>query len=135
VVTFDHAFHGRTLLAMSLTGKVMPYKHGFGPFAPEIYRLPYAYPYRCPSGRSSEECGPACVAHVIDEMERHIGPESIAAILVEPVQGEGGFIVPAPEFLPALKEFCERNGIVFIADEVQTGFGRTGTASGSTKSP
>ncbi|HEV8572832.1 MAG TPA: 4-aminobutyrate--2-oxoglutarate transaminase [Actinomycetota bacterium] len=126
VVTFDHAFHGRTLLTMSLTGKVMPYKHGFGPFAPEIYRLPYAYPYRCPAGQPPESCGPACVAHAIDEMERHIGPESIAAIVVEPVQGEGGFIVPAPEFLPALKEFCERHGIVFVADEVQTGFGRTG---------
>jgi 4-aminobutyrate aminotransferase/(S)-3-amino-2-methylpropionate transaminase len=126
VVTFDHAFHGRTLLAMSLTGKVMPYKQGFGPFAPEIYRLPYAYPYRCPLGQPPETCGPACVAHVIDEMERHIGPESIAAIVAEPVQGEGGFIVPAPEFLPALKDFCEKHGIVFIADEVQTGFGRTG---------
>jgi 4-aminobutyrate aminotransferase/(S)-3-amino-2-methylpropionate transaminase len=126
VVTFDHAFHGRTLLAMSLTGKVMPYKHGFGPFAPEIYRLPYAYPYRCPAGQPPESCGPACVAHAIDEMERHIGPESIAAVVIEPVQGEGGFIIPAPEFLPALKEFCEQHGILFVADEVQTGFGRTG---------
>src|SRR5918996_3750196 len=113
VVTFEHAFHGRTLMAMTLTGKVMPYKHGFGPFAPEIYRLPYAYPYRCPAGQPPESCGPACAVHAIDEMERHIGPESIAAVVIEPVQGEGGFIVPAPEFLPALKEFCERHGILF----------------------
>jgi 4-aminobutyrate aminotransferase / (S)-3-amino-2-methylpropionate transaminase / 5-aminovalerate transaminase len=125
VVTFDHAFHGRTLLAMSLTAKDMPYKQGFGPFAPDIFRLPYAYPYRCPAGQPAESCGPACVAHATREMER-LGPENIAALVVEPVQGEGGFIVPAPEFLPALKEFCERHGIVFVADEIQTGFGRTG---------
>jgi 4-aminobutyrate aminotransferase/(S)-3-amino-2-methylpropionate transaminase len=125
VVTFDHAFHGRTLLAMSLTAKDMPYKQGFGPFAPDIFRLPYAYPYRCPAGQPPESCGPACVAHATLEMER-LGPENIAALVVEPVQGEGGFIVPAPEFLPALKEFCERHGIVFVADEIQTGFGRTG---------
>jgi 4-aminobutyrate aminotransferase/(S)-3-amino-2-methylpropionate transaminase len=125
VVTFDHAFHGRTLLAMSLTAKDMPYKQGFGPFAPDIFRLPYAYPFRCPAGQPAESCGPACVTHATREMER-LGPENIAALVVEPVQGEGGFIVPAPEFLPALKEFCERHGIVFIADEIQTGFGRTG---------
>jgi 4-aminobutyrate aminotransferase/(S)-3-amino-2-methylpropionate transaminase len=125
VVTFDHAFHGRTLLTMSLTAKDMPYKQGFGPFAPDIFRLPYAYPYRCPAGQPAESCGPACVAHATREMER-LGPENIAALVVEPVQGEGGFIVPAPEFLPALKEFCERHGIVFVADEIQTGFGRTG---------
>jgi 4-aminobutyrate aminotransferase/(S)-3-amino-2-methylpropionate transaminase len=126
VVTFDHAFHGRTLMAMSLTGKVMPYKHRFGPFAPEVYRLPYAYPYRCPSGQPPDSCGPACAAGAIDEMEAHIGAANIAAVVIEPVQGEGGFIVPAPEFLPALKEFCEQHGILFVADEVQTGFGRTG---------
>jgi 4-aminobutyrate aminotransferase/(S)-3-amino-2-methylpropionate transaminase len=113
-------------MAMSLTAKVMPYKHRFGPFAPEIYRLPYAYPYRCPAGQPPESCGPACVAHAIGQMEDHIGADSIAAIVIEPVQGEGGFIVPAPEFLPALKEFCEDHGILFVADEVQTGFGRTG---------
>lgn len=126
IVTFDHAFHGRTLMAMSLTAKVMPYKQGFGPFAPEVYRLPFAYPYRCPTGQSPEACGPACAELVIDEMEKHIGPESIAAVVVEPVQGEGGFVVPAPEFLPALAEFCQAHGILFVADEVQTGLGRTG---------
>jgi 4-aminobutyrate aminotransferase / (S)-3-amino-2-methylpropionate transaminase / 5-aminovalerate transaminase len=131
VVTFDHAFHGRTLLAMSLTGKVMPYKQGFGPFAPEVHRLPYAYPYRCPMGREPESCGPACADHAIDQMERHIGASNIACLVVEPIQGEGGFIVPAPEFLPRLKGFCEANGILFVADEVQTAFGRTGRWWGS----
>jgi 4-aminobutyrate aminotransferase/(S)-3-amino-2-methylpropionate transaminase len=126
VVTFDHGFHGRTLLSMTLTGKVMPYKQGFGPFAPEVYRLPYAYPYRCPTGNAPEACGPSCAAFAIDEMERHIGAENIACMVVEPVQGEGGFVVPAPEFLPALAKFCQANGILFVSDEVQTGFGRTG---------
>jgi 4-aminobutyrate aminotransferase / (S)-3-amino-2-methylpropionate transaminase / 5-aminovalerate transaminase len=126
VVAFDHAFHGRTLMAMSLTAKVMPYKQGFAPYAPEVYRLPFSYPYRCPMGRASEDCGPACADHVIEEMEKHVGPENIACVIAEPVQGEGGFVVPAPEFLPRLKEFCEANGILFVADEIQTGFGRTG---------
>jgi 4-aminobutyrate aminotransferase/(S)-3-amino-2-methylpropionate transaminase len=127
VVTFDHGFHGRTLMAMSLTGKVMPYKLGFGPFAPEVYRLPFAYPYRCPTGQPPERCGPSCADRVIDEIEKHVGPENVACLIAEPVQGEGGFIVPAPEFLPRLAEFCRAHGILFVADEVQTGFGRTGT--------
>jgi 4-aminobutyrate aminotransferase/(S)-3-amino-2-methylpropionate transaminase len=126
VVTFDHGFHGRTLMAMSLTGKVMPYKQGFGPFAPEVYRLPFAYPYRCPTGQPPERCGPSCADLVIDEIEKHVGPENVACLIVEPVQGEGGFIVPAPEFIPRLAEFCRAHGILFVADEVQTGFGRTG---------
>jgi len=126
VVTFEHAFHGRTLMAMSLTAKEMPYKKGFGPFAPEVYRLPFAYPYRCPSGQPPESCGPSCVEAVLGRMEE-MGPETIAAVVVEPVQGEGGFIVPPPEFLPALAEFCRSHGILLVADEVQTGFGRTGT--------
>jgi 4-aminobutyrate aminotransferase/(S)-3-amino-2-methylpropionate transaminase len=126
VVTFEHAFHGRTLMAMSLTAKEMPYKKGFGPFAPEVYRLPFAYPYRCPSGQPPESCGPSCVEAVLGGMEE-MGPETIAAVVVEPVQGEGGFIVPPPEFLPALAEFCRSHGILLVADEVQTGFGRTGT--------
>ena len=125
VVTFDHAFHGRTLMAMTLTSKEMPYKHGFGPFAPEVHRLPYSYPYRCPAGQPAERCGPACAELAIEGMDE-IGAEQIAAIVVEPVQGEGGFIVPAPEFLPALAEYCRAQGILVIADEVQTGFGRTG---------
>jgi 4-aminobutyrate aminotransferase / (S)-3-amino-2-methylpropionate transaminase / 5-aminovalerate transaminase len=126
VVTFDHSFHGRTLMAMSLTAKVMPYKLGFGPFAPEVYRLPFAYPYRCPTGQPPEDCGPSCADLVIDEIEKHVGPENVACVIAEPVQGEGGFVVPAPEFLPRLAEFCDAHGILFVADEVQTGFGRTG---------
>ena len=131
VVTFDHAFHGRTLLAMTLTGKVMPYKLGFGPFAPEVYRLPFSYPYRCPTGQPPESCGPSCADLVIDEIERHIGPAAVACVIAEPVQGEGGFVVPAPEFLPRLAEYCRDRGILFVADEVQTGFGRTGRWFGS----
>jgi 4-aminobutyrate aminotransferase / (S)-3-amino-2-methylpropionate transaminase / 5-aminovalerate transaminase len=127
VVAFDHAFHGRTLLAMSLTAKVMPYKQGFGPFAPEVYRLPYAYPYRCPCGGDTPEaCAEACLAYALDEMHKHIGEENIAAVILEPIQGEGGFIVPAPGFVKGIAAFCAANGIVFIADEIQSGMGRTG---------
>ena len=99
IVTFDHAFHGRTLMAMTLTAKVMPYKQGMGPFAPEIYRLPFAYPYRCPCGRRTRGCGAACLAYALDEMHKHIGEENIAAVIMEPIQGEGGFVVPAPGFV------------------------------------
>ncbi|MBI2238763.1 MAG: 4-aminobutyrate--2-oxoglutarate transaminase, partial [Actinobacteria bacterium] len=126
VVTFDHAFHGRTLLAMSLTAKVMPYKQGFGPFAPEVYRLPYAYPYRCPTGGSYEGCAEPCLAYAVDEMEKHIGSENIACVIAEPIQGEGGFVVPAPGFVKGLADFCKEHGIVFIADEIQSGMGRAG---------
>ncbi len=126
VVAFDHAFHGRTLLAMSLTAKVMPYKQGFGPFAPEVYRLPFAYPYRCPTGGSPEGCAEPCLRYALDEMHKHIGERNIAAVLVEPIQGEGGFVVPAPGFLRGLWEFCREHGIVFIADEIQSGMGRAG---------
>ena len=124
IVCFDHAFHGRTLLAMTLTAKVMPYKQGFGPFAPEVYRLPMAYPYRWPSG--PEHCSEEALAYALDEMHKHIGEQNIAAVLVEPIQGEGGFIVPAPGFLKGLAEFCAEHGIVFIADEIQSGMGRAG---------
>ena len=126
VVTFDHAFHGRTLMGMSLTAKVQPYKQGFGPFAPEVYRLPFSYPFRCPTGSQPEDCGPSCAEYVIGEIDKHIGAENVAAIVAEPVQGEGGFIVPAPEFLPRVVDFAREHGILFIADEVQTGLGRTG---------
>ncbi|HEX6581538.1 MAG TPA: 4-aminobutyrate--2-oxoglutarate transaminase [Actinomycetota bacterium] len=126
VVVFDHAFHGRTLMAMSLTAKVMPYKQGMGPFAPEVFRLPLAYPYRCPTGGTEETCADSCLAYALDEMHKHIGQENIAAILIEPIQGEGGFIVPAPGFISGLAEFAAANGIVFIADEIQSGMGRAG---------
>jgi 4-aminobutyrate aminotransferase/(S)-3-amino-2-methylpropionate transaminase len=124
VVAFDHGYHGRTNLTMALTSKNLPYKHGFGPFAPEIYRMPMAYPFRWPTG--AERCGPEAAAMAIDQMTKQIGPQNIAAIVIEPIQGEGGFIVPGRGFLPALAEFCAENEIVFVADEIQTGFGRTG---------
>jgi 4-aminobutyrate aminotransferase/(S)-3-amino-2-methylpropionate transaminase len=124
IVTFDHAFHGRTLMGMSLTAKVMPYKQGMGPFAPEIYRLPFAYPYRWPSG--PDKCAQEALAYAIEEMHKHIGEDNIAAVIVEPIQGEGGFIIPAPGFLAGLADHCKANGIVFIADEIQTGMGRAG---------
>jgi 4-aminobutyrate aminotransferase / (S)-3-amino-2-methylpropionate transaminase / 5-aminovalerate transaminase len=124
VVAFDHAFHGRTLLAMSLTAKVMPYKQGMGPFAPEIYRLPFAYPYRWVSG--PERCSEEATAYALDEMHKHIGEDNIAAVIMEPIQGEGGFVVPAPGFVRAIAEFCGANGIMFIADEIQSAMGRAG---------
>jgi 4-aminobutyrate aminotransferase/(S)-3-amino-2-methylpropionate transaminase len=124
IVTFDHAFHGRTLLAMTLTAKVMPYKQGFGPFAPEVYRLPFAYPYRWPSG--PDRCAEEALAYALDEMHKHIGEENIAAVIAEPIQGEGGFVVPAPGFLKGLADSCAQHGICFIADEIQSGMGRAG---------
>ena len=121
VVVFEHAYHGRTNLTMALTAKSMPYKHSFGPFAPEVYRMPMSYPFR-DGGRSGERAA----AEAITRIEKEIGAGSVAAIVVEPIQGEGGFVVPAPGFLPALAEFARSRGIVFVADEIQTGFARTG---------
>jgi 4-aminobutyrate aminotransferase/(S)-3-amino-2-methylpropionate transaminase len=121
VVTFDHAYHGRTNLTMALTAKSMPYKSGFGPFAPEVYRVPMSYPYRDGSLE-----GTVAAARAIDQIEKQVGVSNLAALIIEPIQGEGGFIVPAPGFLPALSEWADRHGVVFIADEVQTGFARTG---------
>ncbi len=126
VVVFDHAFHGRTLLTMSLTAKAMPYKSGFGPFAPEIYREPFSYPYRCAGGALPERCGEACADLAIASMDKQIGGNRIACLLVEPVQGEGGVIIPGEGFLPRLADYCKEHGIVFIADEVQAGMARTG---------
>ncbi len=126
VVAFDHAFHGRTLLGMSLTSKAMPYKAGFGPLAPEVYRAPYSYPYRCPVGAPASECGPACAEAAMKMMDKQIGADRIAALVVEPVLGEGGVVVPGEGFLPTLASYCADNGIIFVADEVQAGFGRTG---------
>ena len=126
VICFDDAFHGRTLLTMTMTSHVLPYKDGFGPFAPEVYRFPYAYCYRCPHGRTHPGCGLYCLQAFEDAMEDRIGGRHVAAIVAEPVQGEGGFVVPPPGYLRGLKSICEKYGIVFVADEVQTGFGRTG---------
>ncbi|GAA4962813.1 4-aminobutyrate--2-oxoglutarate transaminase [Kineococcus glutinatus] len=121
VVVFEHAYHGRTNLTMALTAKSVPYKHSFGPFAPEVYRVPMSYPFR-DGGRS----GQRAAAEAISRIDKEIGAGSVAAVVVEPIQGEGGFVVPAPGFLPALAEFCRGTGIVFVADEIQTGFARTG---------
>jgi 4-aminobutyrate aminotransferase/(S)-3-amino-2-methylpropionate transaminase len=124
VVTFDHGYHGRTLLTMTLTAKNMPYKQGFGPYAPEVYRVPLAYPFRWPSG--PENCAEEAAALAIDMINKQLGAENVAAVVIEPIQGEGGFIEPARGFLPRILDFCRENGIVFVADEVQTGFARTG---------
>jgi 4-aminobutyrate aminotransferase/(S)-3-amino-2-methylpropionate transaminase len=128
VIAFEDAFHGRTLLALTLTSKVKPYKTGFGPFAPEIYRLPYAYCYRCGYSLAYPQCQMRCATPAFtDFFKRHVAAESVAAVIVEPVLGEGGFVVPPREFFAELQEICRTNGIVLIADEVQTGLGRTGT--------
>jgi 4-aminobutyrate aminotransferase / (S)-3-amino-2-methylpropionate transaminase / 5-aminovalerate transaminase len=126
VIAFEDGFHGRTLLAMSLTSKVHPYKAGFGPFAPEIYRLPYAYCYRCSYHLEHPACGVSCADALEDYFKRYVAVENVAAVMVEPILGEGGFVVPPAEFLPKLREITARHGILLIADEVQTGFGRTG---------
>jgi 4-aminobutyrate aminotransferase/(S)-3-amino-2-methylpropionate transaminase len=126
VVAFEAGFHGRTLLTMTLTSKVKPYKHEFGPFAPEVYKVPGAYCYRCVFGATYPQCGLACLEHFERFFITEADPSGIAAMIIEPVQGEGGFIVPPKEFLPGLREICDRHGIVLIADEVQTGFARTG---------
>jgi 4-aminobutyrate aminotransferase/(S)-3-amino-2-methylpropionate transaminase len=127
VMAFDHAYHGRTNMAMALTAKSMPYKSGFGPFAPEIYRAPMSYPYR--DGLLDKELatdGELAAARAISVFEKQVGAENLAAVIIEPIQGEGGFIVPAEGFLPALLDWCHENNVVFIADEVQSGFARTG---------
>ncbi|HWA68155.1 MAG TPA: aminotransferase class III-fold pyridoxal phosphate-dependent enzyme, partial [Mycobacteriales bacterium] len=116
VVAFDHGFHGRTLLAMTLTGKAMPYKRGFGPFAPEVYRAPYSYPFR----------GTGDLGSTLAFLDKTIGADSVAAVVVEPIAGEGGFIVPEPGWLAGLAQWCRTSGALLIADEVQTGLGRTG---------
>ena len=121
VAVFDHAYHGRTSLTMAMTAKSMPYKHGFGPFSPEVYRAPLSYPYR-----DDNTNGRDAAAVAIDHLEKQVGTSNLAAVVIEPIQGEGGFIVPAPGFLSTLVEWCRSNGVVFIADEVQTGFARTG---------
>ncbi|MFB2581044.1 4-aminobutyrate--2-oxoglutarate transaminase [Herbiconiux sp. P15] len=121
VVAFDHGYHGRTNLTMALTAKSMPYKSGFGPFAPEVYRAPMSYPFR-----DNGLTGPEAARRAITQMEKQIGADNLAAIIIEPIQGEGGFIEPAEGFLPALAAWAKENGVVFIADEVQTGFARTG---------
>ncbi|MGO8871008.1 MAG: 4-aminobutyrate--2-oxoglutarate transaminase [Acidimicrobiales bacterium] len=122
VVVFDHAYHGRTNLTMALTAKNMPYRDGFGPFAPEVYRVPMSYPFRDPDGMSGEEAA----ARAVEQIERQVGADHVACVLIEPIQGEGGFVVPARGFLPALAAWCRDRGVLLAADEIQTGFCRTG---------
>nr|BFE65259.1 4-aminobutyrate--2-oxoglutarate transaminase [Dactylosporangium thailandense] len=126
VVVFDHAYHGRTNLTMALTAKDMPYKRGFGPFAGEIYRVPMSYPFR------DGLAGPDAAALAIGMIEKQVGADQVAAVLIEPIQGEGGFVVPAPGFLPSLATWAKANGALFVADEIQTGFCRTGDWFAST---
>lgn len=126
IIAFEGGYHGRTLLALSLTGKVKPYKLGFGPFVPEVYRIPYAYCYRCPLGIEYPACDVRCADYVKEIFRVQAPPEEIAALIVEPVLGEGGIVVPPKGYLERLKGICSEEGIVFIADEVQTGMGRTG---------
>ncbi|GBG38265.1 4-aminobutyrate--2-oxoglutarate transaminase [Mycobacterium montefiorense] len=127
VAAFDYAYHGRTNMTMALTAKSMPYKSGFGPFAPEIYRAPMSYPYR--DGLLDKELatdGELAAKRAISVFDKQIGADNLAAVVIEPIQGEGGFIVPAEGFLPTLLAWCRKNNVVFIADEVQSGFARTG---------
>jgi 4-aminobutyrate aminotransferase/(S)-3-amino-2-methylpropionate transaminase len=124
IVAFDHAYHGRTNLTMALTAKSMPYKHGFGPFAGEVYRAPMAYPYRWPTG--PERCADEAFDAFVSQVHAQVGEDAVAAVIIEPIQGEGGFIVPPPGWLARVASWCRDNGIVFIADEIQSGFCRTG---------
>jgi 4-aminobutyrate aminotransferase/(S)-3-amino-2-methylpropionate transaminase len=123
---FSNAFHGRTLMAMSLTAKEMPYKKGFGPYAPEVFRLPFAYCYRCPLGLTHPSCGIACAEYAANVIDSEIGASNVACLVIEPVQGEGGFVVAPDDYLPALRAICSERDILFVDDEVQSGMGRTG---------
>ena len=122
VVVFDHAYHGRTNLTMAMTAKANPYKRGFGPFAGEVYRVPMSYPFRDPEGMTGAQAAERAIRSIITQ----VGAEAVACVVIEPVQGEGGFVAPAPGFLPAVAAWCRDNGVLFVADEIQTGFGRTG---------
>jgi 4-aminobutyrate aminotransferase/(S)-3-amino-2-methylpropionate transaminase len=126
VIAFEDGFHGRTQLALSLTGKSKPYKTGFGPFAPEVYRMPYAYCYRCPYSLTYPACKVECAHSLESFFRRHIEAEAVAAVIFEPILGEGGFITPPAEWFQVLTEICRKHGILIIADEIQTGFCRTG---------
>jgi 4-aminobutyrate aminotransferase/(S)-3-amino-2-methylpropionate transaminase len=126
VIAFDDAFHGRTQLALTLTGKSHPYKTGFGPFAPEVYRIPYAYCYRCPYDSSWPECGAKCAQGLETAFLRQVEAKAVAAVIFEPILGEGGFAVPPREWFHSIEKICRRHGILTIADEIQTGMCRTG---------
>jgi 4-aminobutyrate aminotransferase / (S)-3-amino-2-methylpropionate transaminase / 5-aminovalerate transaminase len=130
VIAFEGAFHGRTLMGMTLTSKVLPYKTGFGPFAPEVYRIPYAYCYRCPVNDTYPRCGGRCAELLNQAFVEYVEANEVAAVIIEPVLGEGGFVAPPPEYFQRLRQICADNGIVFISDEIQAGFGRTGRMFG-----
>ncbi|EOP74157.1 MULTISPECIES: 4-aminobutyrate--2-oxoglutarate transaminase [Bacillus cereus group] len=127
IVSFERAYHGRTLLTMSLTSKVKPYKHGFGPFVSEVYKLPYPYYYRAEEGLTPEEVDAQILAYFERFMLEEVASDNIAAIILEPLQGEGGFIVPTTTFMQGVRNICDKYGIIMIADEIQTGFARTGS--------
>jgi 4-aminobutyrate aminotransferase/(S)-3-amino-2-methylpropionate transaminase len=126
IISFEDAFHGRTYMAMAATSKTHPYKAGFEPFPAEVYRIPYAYCFRCSYSMSYPSCDVYCARHIEDTFKRVVAAESVAAVIVEPILGEGGFVTPPAEFYPTLSAICREHGIVLIADEVQTGFARAG---------
>ena len=126
IIAFEDAFHGRTYMAMAMTSKTHPYKAGFEPFPAEVYRIPYAYCYRCSYSLTYPSCEVFCAKHLEDAFKRVVAAETVAAVIVEPVLGEGGFVTPPPEFFPTLTDICRKHGILVIADEVQSGFARTG---------
>src|SRR6476646_6214604 len=126
VIAFEDAFHGRTMMALALTSKTHPYKAGFAPFPSDVYRMPYAYCYRCSYQLEYPSCKLHCARQLEDTFKRVVASEDVAAVIAEPVLGEGGFIAPPPEFFSIVMEICRKHGVLFIADEVQSGFGRTG---------
>src|SRR5579864_5239576 len=126
IITFEDAFHGRTMMALSLTSKTHPYKAGFQPFPGEVYRIPYAYCYRCSYSLKYPSCDLYCARHLEDTFKRVVAQEGVAAVIAEPVLGEGGFVAPPPDYFRTLIDICHKHGVLFIADEVQSGFGRTG---------
>jgi 4-aminobutyrate aminotransferase / (S)-3-amino-2-methylpropionate transaminase / 5-aminovalerate transaminase len=126
IIAFEDAFHGRTYMAMAATSKTHPYKAGFEPFPGDVYRIPYAYCFRCSYSLQYPSCEVHCARHIEDTFKRVVAAESVAAVIVEPILGEGGFVTPPAEFYPILSEICRKHGILLIADEVQTGFARTG---------
>src|ERR1700752_2925229 len=126
IIAFEDAFHGRTMMTLALTSKTHPYKAGFAPFPGEVYRVPFAYCYRCSYSKTYPSCDLYCARHLEDTFKRVVANEEVAAVIAEPVLGEGGFIAPPPDYFKVLIELCHKHGILFIADEVQSGFGRTG---------
>ena len=126
VIVFSGAFHGRTLLTMSLTSKIKPYKFGFGPFAPGVHRIDFPYCYRCPWGQNKDTCNTFCATRLEEFFIEYAAPEDVAAVIIEPIQGEGGFILPPNEYLTELRKVCDKYGVILIADEIQTAMCRTG---------